>query len=76
VSLPELSSDRPRGVLVRKPQNSVYTVLLLIALLAMAFSCFLLFLELWQYGPIWEMPWNVPSNLRAAIVLPFEVANV
>ena len=46
MSLPDSSSDRPRGVLVRRPQTTIYTVLLLIALLALAFSCLLMVLEL------------------------------
>jgi hypothetical protein len=65
VSLPDLSSDRPRGVLVRKPQTTIYTVLLFIALLAMAFSCLLLVLELLMYG----FQFKPPANLRSASVV-------
>ena len=64
MSLPDLSSDRPRGVLVRKPQTTIYTVLLLIALVAIVLSCLLLVLELAQYG----FQFKPPANLRAAAV--------
>jgi uncharacterized membrane protein len=68
VSLPDLSSDQPRGVLVRRPRTSIYTVLLLVALLAIAFSCLLLVLELFQYG----LQIKPPANLQAAV--PADVA--
>jgi hypothetical protein len=57
-------------VLVRKPQNSVYTVLLLVALLAMILSCLLLVLELMNYG----FQFKPPANLRAAATaVPLDV---
>ena len=62
MSLPDSSSDRPRGVLVRRPRTSIYTVLLLIALVALVFSCLLMVLELAQYG--FQM--KPPANLRSA----------
>jgi hypothetical protein len=64
VSLPDLSSDRPRGVLVRQPQTTIYTVLLIIAFLAMAFSSLLLLIELADYG----FQFKPPANLRASAV--------
>jgi hypothetical protein len=51
-------------VLVRKPQTTIYTVLLLIALLAMVFSCLLMVLELADYG----FQFRPPANLRAGAV--------
>lgn len=62
MSLPDSSSDRPRGVLVRKPKTSIYTVLLLVALLAIIVGCLLLVLEWAQY----DFQHTPPSNLRAA----------
>ena len=62
MSLPDLSSDRPRGVLVHRPRMSIYNVLLLVALLAIAFSCLLLALELFRY----DLQIKPPANLRAA----------
>ena len=62
MSLPDLSSDQPRGVLVRRQRMSIYSVLLLVALLAITFSCLLLLLELFQY----ELQIMPPRNLRAA----------
>jgi hypothetical protein len=64
VSIPESGSDRPRGVLVRRPKATIYTVLLGVALAAITFGCLLLLLEIWDYGPPWSRPWNVPVNLR------------
>jgi hypothetical protein len=49
-------------VLVRKPQNTVYTVLLLVTLVAMILSCLLLVLELANYG----FQFKPPANLRSA----------
>lgn len=72
MSLPDLSSsssigpvaEKPRGVLVRRPRITVYMVLLGISFAAISFACLLLLLELWQYGPLWTSPWNVPVHLR------------
>lgn len=69
MSLPDLSSDRPRGVLVRNPQTTVYTVLLLIALVAMILSSLLLVLELAQYS----FQFKPPANLRAAAIAPLDL---
>ena len=62
MSLPDSSSDRPRGVLVRRPRTTIYTMLLLIALMALVFSCLLLVLELAQY----DFQIKPPANLRSA----------
>jgi hypothetical protein len=45
--------------LVRQPRTTIYTVLLLIALLAIVFSCLLMVLELAQY----EFQIKPPANL-------------
>jgi hypothetical protein len=49
--------------LVRRPKQSIYTVLLFIALLAIAFGCLLMVIELARYG----FQWNPPANLRSAV---------
>jgi hypothetical protein len=41
---------RARGPVVAKPQNDIYTGLLVIAFVAMLVSCVLLFLDFNQYG--------------------------
>ena len=64
MSLPDSSFDRPRGVLVRKPQTTIYTVLLLIALVAIVLSSLLLVLELAMY----DFQFKPPANLRSAAV--------
>jgi hypothetical protein len=49
---------------VRKPRTTIYTVLLLVALLAIVFSCLLLVLELAQYG----FQFKPPANLRSSVL--------
>jgi hypothetical protein len=49
--------------LVRQPRASIYTVLLGIALLALAVCCLLMVLELARYGQI-KPPANLRSSLR------------
>ncbi len=51
VSQPESkSASRGRGVQVQKPQSNVYTVMLLISLVALIIGCVLLYLEIDAYG--------------------------
>jgi hypothetical protein len=59
VSLPESSSEEPRGVLVRRQKTTIYTVLLVIAAAALMFGCLLMILELWQY----RFQYKPPTNL-------------
>jgi len=60
----EVGADAPRGVLVRRPKTSIYSVLLGISAAALAIGCLMLVLEIWTYGPPWTFPWNIPINLR------------
>ena len=60
----EVRSDAPRGVLVRRPKTSIYSVLLGITAGALAIGCLVLVLEIWTYGAPWTFPWNIPINLR------------
>lgn len=48
MSQPDLTSPS-RGVVVQRPKSDVYTVMLGIALTAIAIACLLLFLELRRY---------------------------
>ena len=50
MSQPNFESDSPGGVLVPKPKSSIYTVLLIIALIALVFACVFLYLEISEYG--------------------------
>jgi hypothetical protein len=56
VSLPESSFEPPRGVLVPKPRTTIYTVLLGLALVALAIGSAMLALEMWRYGFAWTPP--------------------
>jgi hypothetical protein len=64
VSLPESTPDRPRGVLVRRPKTTIYTVLLGLTAAALILGSLIMFIELWHYGPPWTFPWNVPASYR------------
>ncbi len=46
------------GIPVEKPQTNVYTVMLMIALVAILIACLLLFLEGRSFGawPWWKVP--------------------
>lgn len=51
MSQPDLSSaSPPRGVIVKKPKTNIYTVMLMIALVAMIMACIFLGLEFNRYG--------------------------
>jgi hypothetical protein len=60
----EMASDAPRGVLVRRPKTSIYSVMLGITAGALAIGCLVLILEIWTYGAPWTFPWNIPINFR------------
>ena len=62
MSLPESSSEEPRGVLVRRPQTTIYTVLLFISFMALLIGSLILAWEWKQY----DFQHNPPSNLRSA----------
>ena len=61
MSRPDSTSSSPRGVLVRKPKTTIYTVLLGIAVGALAFGCLLLALELMRYESLFGA-WNIPPS--------------
>ena len=42
--------EAPRGVLVRKPRTNIYTVMLIIAFVAMCLACLFLYLEKLEYS--------------------------
>ena len=63
MSLPDSASNRPRGVLVRKPKTSIYTVLLGVTIGALAIGCLALALEIMRYGWLLDA-WKIPSNLK------------
>lgn len=63
MSLPESSSDEPRGVLVRRPPTTIYTVLLFISFMALLIGSLILAWEWSQYG----FQYNPPANPRTAV---------
>lgn len=51
MSQPDIQPEQqPRSVVVSKPKSDIYTALLGIAALALAFGCVLLFLEVLSYA--------------------------
>lgn len=73
MSQPESSSDRPRGVLVRKPQTSIYTVLLFIALMALVISSLIMVWEMLQYNLQYSPPANLRSGTQTVVTHNFLV---
>jgi hypothetical protein len=43
---------------------TIYTVLVGISAAALVIGCLLLLAEIWRYGAIWDLPWQIPTNLR------------
>jgi hypothetical protein len=59
-------------VLVRRPQSTIYTMLLFISLLALAVSCAIMAWEMLQY----ELQYEPPANMRRAasvVVTPYHI---
>ncbi|MBN1853910.1 MAG: hypothetical protein JW829_14350 [Pirellulales bacterium] len=50
MSQPNFESDSPGGVLVPKPKSSIYTVLLILSVIALVIACVFLYLEISEYG--------------------------
>lgn len=50
MSQPSLESVSPPTVLKKKPQLTVYTVMLIISLIALMLACLFLYLEINAYG--------------------------
>ena len=67
MSQPDLSSaNAPRGVLVQRPKASVYTVMLVIALLAILLASLFLWLEIGKYGGLGQIKGKVSSVTPAS----------
>jgi len=58
VSQPDSKSTRPAGILIHTPTTSIYTVLLGIAVAALALGSLFLLLEIQTYDWIWNVPWK------------------
>lgn len=50
MSQPDLESVSVPSVIKKKPQMTIYTVLLLIALVSLLMACLFLYLEIREYG--------------------------
>lgn len=48
--LDSTSASAQRGVLIQKPKTNIYTVMLIVAFVAMLIGCLLMWLELRQYS--------------------------
>lgn len=67
MSQPEFGSVSPGGVYVKKQKPNIYTVLLVVALVALLLGCLFLFLEIQAYGGFGEV-----SGPVAAIGAPLD----
>ena len=47
------------GEAIEKPGMNVYTMMLILSLIAITTACILLYMELGSYGGIGAKPWNV-----------------
>jgi hypothetical protein len=58
VSPPDSSNLGLIGIVREKPRTNIYTVMLILSLLAISTACVLLWLELTSYGPFpwWKVP--------------------
>ena len=61
----------PQGVLVKKPKTNIYTVMLILAFVAMCFACLFLYLEQAKYN---RPPQNAQRSAPAASVALVDVA--
>ena len=66
MSQPDLSSANPPGVLAPKPKTSIYSMLLLVSLLAILLGCLFLFLEIQKYGGFGQVKGKVSSLSQPA----------
>jgi hypothetical protein len=48
---------------VRRQKTTIYTAMLILTAAALAIGSLMMLLEIWQYGPVWTAPWEVPTNL-------------
>jgi hypothetical protein len=61
VSQPDFGSVSPGGVYVKKQKPNIYTVLLVVALVALLLGCLFLWLEISAYGGFGEVSGPVAS---------------
>jgi hypothetical protein len=71
VSQPEFDSVSPGGIYVKKQKASIYTVLLVVSLVALLFGCLFLLLEIREYGGFGEV-----SGPLAAADVPGGASNL
>ena len=61
MSQPDLSSANPPGVIKQKPKTSIYTMLLLISLICLLLGVIFLWLEVNQYGGLFNVKGKVST---------------
>ena len=64
MSQPSLESARAPSVLTKKPQLNIYTVLLIIALVALLTACLFLYLEIREYGGFGAVKGRVAAAMQ------------
>ncbi len=72
MSQPNLESASAPSVLKKKPQMNIYTVLLIIALVALLMSNLMLYLELKEYGGFF----NIKGKISAVTTPLIDLAPV
>ena len=61
MSQPDLTSANPPGVIKPKPKTSIYTMLLLVSLLCLLLGVIFLWLEVNQYGGLFNVKGTLSS---------------
>jgi hypothetical protein len=75
MSLADFSAEGGRSAVVRKQPPNTYTAMLLVAVVALAFGCLFLFLELQSYSGM-SMSTGVSADARVSSVPPPSAAPV
>ena len=65
MSQPDLESVSAPSVLAKKPQMTVYTVMLIVALLSLMLACLFLYLEIREYGG-----WGAYKGMTVSLTQP------
>ena len=67
MSQPDLESvSTPPSVLAKKPQMTVYTVMLIVALLSLMLACLFLYLEIREYGGFGAVKGRITMGVSSA----------
>ena len=73
MSQPNLESVSAPTVLKKQPQMTVYTVMLIVSLIALMLACLFLYLEIREYGGFGAVKGPIASLTRPLLDLPIQL---